>query len=305
MSKVSVIIPSRLDKPASGLRSSFLAETVADCLSKARGDVEVIAVLDGYWPDPPLVEDRRLIQVHHHESLGMRPSIDHGAACANGEWLMKVDDHVMMAEGYDEVLKADCDQDWMIIPRRYRLDPEKWCILESNADAIDYHYLSYPFDVNNKDVGAKGLHGQQWRERTRQRSSVLLDEEMSSQGSCWFMSKRHHAWLGDKDVEHYGNFIQEMQEIGLKTWLGGGKMMLNKKTWYAHLFKGKERGRGYWLSKTDQERGARYAERFWMLDEWKERVHDLRWLIERFAPVPTWPVDLDIAFRVAHEKLAA
>jgi len=25
-----------------------------------------------------------------------------------------------------------------------------------------------------------------------------------------------------------------------------------------------------------------------MGNQWKERVHDLEWLIDRFSPVPTW-----------------
>jgi hypothetical protein len=42
MSRVSVIIPSRNER--------FLAPTVADVLSKAAGEIEVITTLDGYWP---------------------------------------------------------------------------------------------------------------------------------------------------------------------------------------------------------------------------------------------------------------
>src|SRR3989304_3500189 len=28
---------------------------------------------------------------------------------------------------------------------------------------------------------------------------------------------------------------------------------------------------------------------YWMKDSWKEAVHPLSWLIDRFWPVPTWP----------------
>ena len=47
--RVSVIIPSRNER--------FLTKTVIDLLAKAQGDIEIIAVLEGYWPDPPLPED--------------------------------------------------------------------------------------------------------------------------------------------------------------------------------------------------------------------------------------------------------
>jgi hypothetical protein len=44
--------------------------------------------------------------------------------------------------------------------------------------------------------------------------------------------------------------------------------------------------------------------RYWTLDRWAERRRDLRWLIEKFAPVPTWPADLDAAFARAREVFA-
>jgi len=40
-----------------------------------------------------------------------------------------------------------------------------------------------------------------------------------------------------------------------------------------------------------------------MLDLWTERKRDLRWLIEHFSPVPTWPEDLDQAFFEARKRL--
>ncbi len=80
--------------------------------------------------------------------------------------------------------------------------------------------------------------------------------------------------------------------------------MRNKKTWYAHLHKGKKYGRGYHIGKQEMVKGTMFAERYWMLDKWEKRVHDLRWLIEKFAPVPTWPEDLDEAFRRAREVLS-
>ncbi len=288
MPKVSVIIPSRNER--------FLPETVADVLSKARGDLELIVILDGYWPNPPLASDPRLHILHHGTAQGMRPSINAAVGIATGDYLMKLDAHCMLAEGFDETLKADCDQDWIVVPRRYPLDPERW-ILEERTDRkypIDYHYLSYPFE--RPDDPTCGLHGTAWQQRRDARSEILLDEEMSSQGSCWFMSKAHWDRLGPMDVANYGTFQQEFQELGLKTWLGGGRVMVNKKTWYAHLWKGKRYGRGYSFSGARCDEGRTFTNDHWMHDRWRDRMHDLRWLIERFSPVPTWPADLDAAF---------
>lgn len=288
--KLSVVIPSRNER--------FLEPTVRDVLAKARGDVEVIVVLDGYWPQPPLPEDKRLILLHRGAALGMRPGINAAVACSRGDVLMKLDAHCALPEGYDVELTRELADDWVVVPRRYALDPEAWAIQDTGKIPIDYHYLSYPFAP-----GVDGLHGSPWRERSKGREHLEVDDEMSSQGSCWVMTRRHWDRMGPLDVEAYGNFIQEMQEIGLKTWLGGGRMVTNKRTWYAHLHKGPKWGRGYSLRGARHEEGRAYCTRYWMLDQWAERKRDLRWLIDRFAPVPTWPADLDEAFARAREVL--
>ena len=292
MAKVSVIIPSRNEK--------FLPQTVKEVLTKSRGDLDLFVTLDGYWPDPPLPEDPRLHLIHKGKAQGMRPGINSAVSLSRSEFLLKLDGHCMLDEGFDLKLAAECDQDWVVIPRRHRLDADAWKIDDEGRLPIDYHYLSYPFE---RDEVTCGLHGAEWRERAKARKDILLDDEMSSQGSCWFMSRAH--WdrvVGPLDVANYGTFVQEFQEIGCKTWLSGGRVKVNKKTWYAHLHKGTKHGRGYTISRNDHARGVEFTKRFWMLDGgFPHRKHALRWLIERFAPVPTWPKDLDEAFAKARE----
>ena len=296
--RVSVILPSRNEQ--------FLPQTVGSLLGNARGDVEIVAVLEGYWPDPPLPDDPRLIVLHRGRAQGMRPAINAGMECATGEWLMKLDAHCGVSEGWDLVLKAECDADEVVVPRRLRLDPFTWTLTDQHKVPIDAHYLSYPFE--RPGDASCGLHGTKWDARSKARAHVLVDEEMSSQGSCWFTSRRHwEGRLRPMDVVRYGNFIQEFQEIGLRTWLSGGRCLVNKKCWYAHWHKGKH-GRGYFISKSEQAFGADAATRYWMTDAWptsEGRVRTLQWLVERFSPVPGWPADLDAAFRDARARLRA
>ena len=61
MSKLSVIIPSAGER--------FLPETLEDVYANARGDVEAIVVLDGYWPDPPLQDYPDLKVIHNKTCL--------------------------------------------------------------------------------------------------------------------------------------------------------------------------------------------------------------------------------------------
>ena len=277
--RVSVLIPSRNER--------YLPATARDLLAKAGGDVEIIVVLDGYWPDPLPPTDSRVTLIHRPTSLGMRHGINSAASLARGEFLLKSDAHCLFGEGYDIILKADCGPADVIVPRRYSLDGDAWAIKPDRA-AIDYHFLSWAY----RNPLEPGLHGEPWRERTKERASTLIDEEMSSQGSCWFM-KRTHFWdhLGGQSEIGYERFIQEFQEVGLKTWLGpwGGRVLTNKNTWYAHWHKGKSVGRGYHISTAEMVRGRLYSLDHWMCNRWAERGHDLDWLIDRFWPVPTWP----------------
>lgn len=294
--RVSVIIPSRNER--------FLPQTVADVLGQARGDVEVIVCLDGYWPDPPLPADPRLHILHRGDAVGMRDNINAAAAVATGEFLMKLDAHCKLAEGYDVALVADCDQDWVAVPRRYALEPEAWAIDTSNPKyPVDAHYLSYPWE--RPEDPTCGLHGTPWSARRRARADVEIDDEMSSQGSCWFMSRAHFRdRIGTMDTRLYGPFVSEFQELGLKTWLGGGRVVVNKRTWYAHLYKGRKYGRGYALGPSQFAQGPAVTDH-WMFDRWPGRVRDLAWLVEKFWPVPGWPDDWQAVVAARRREVAA
>ena len=86
----------------------------------------------------------------------------------------------------------------------------------------------------------------------------------------------------------YGSFAQEFQEIGNKTWLGGGAVKINKKTFYAHLHKGRKYGRMYSQSRGELIPHINWSANYWMTNQWHQRKYDFDWLIDKFAPVPTW-----------------
>jgi hypothetical protein len=289
MPRVSVIIPSRNER--------FLGPTVRDLLAHARGDLEIVVVLDGYWPDEPLPPDRRVKILHRGTAMGMRPAINAAAEVATGDYLLKCDAHTLWAEGYDLQLLDDYHEaNWVLTLRRHALDAEAWAIDHGNPKyPIDYHFLSYPYERPGDETC--GLHGTEWRERRAARAHVPVDEEMSSQGSAWFMSRAQWRRVGPLDVAHYGTFVQEFQEVGCKTWLGGGAVMVTKNTHYAHLYKGKRYGRGYIRGPSKDHEGQRFCVDFWMNDRpFPGRTRPLRWLVERFWPVPGWPDDLDRVF---------
>jgi len=276
---VSAIIPAR--------NELYLKKTILDLLSKASGQIEVIAYLDGHWPPPgELLSDPRVVYIHVSPSKGMRQGINAGVAIAKGEYILKVDGHCLFSKGYDEVLKADCEDNWVVVPSRKRLDPVKWQVIEDSRPDINYQYLAYPED---KSVwGGKGLQGKEWRDMNEREDlkEKLIDDLMTFQGSCWFLKRDYFYWLELMDEENYGEFAKESQEIGLKAWLSGGRVIRNKKCWYAHWHKTK--GRGYSLNKDQWAKGTEYTNKWMDGKAWHKQPLPIKWLIDKFNP-PTWP----------------
>lgn len=257
--KVSVIIPSRNEK--------YLKKTIEDLLEKARGEIEIIAVLDGYWPDSTeIVEDKRVNYLHFDDSFSMRNNINKGVALARGEFVMKCDAHCMFGEGYDVILKESCEENTIVVPRRYALDPENWKIEERTDDKYPIDYMV--FNENLQGVPIK------------KKNDKEIDNLMTSQGSCWFMRKDYFEFLELMDEKTYGTFWMEMQEVGLKCWLSGGKMIVNKKTWYAHWHK--TEGRGYSLPRDEQDKTRAMVNRWRTETMFSKQKYNLDWLLNKF-----------------------
>jgi glycosyltransferase involved in cell wall biosynthesis len=285
--KVSVVIPARNEQ--------YLQKTVDDIFSKAKGDLEVIAVLDGCWPEPIITDNPNLVLIHNTDARGMRAAINDAARIATGKYIMKADGHCMFAEGFDEILKADCEPNWMVVPSRYSLDADNW---KKGRGPIDYLYITFPY-IAEEQFGL-GMHGKKWLAAEgnmgkesyygleNQRKDILIDDIMAFQGSCWFMHKEYFFdTIGMLDEKWY-NMYQEAQELICKVWLSGGRCVVNKKTWYAHWHK---TGSGYGLSKQAKLQSEKESVEYWMGNHWEGQKLPFEWLIDKFSPVPTWPSD--------------
>lgn len=270
MTKISIIIPSR--------NEPYLNKTVNDLLDKAKEDIDIWVVLDGYWPTE-YSNDPRVNYIHFTEPRGMRNAINSAVAVSRGEILLKTDAHCLFDEGFDVKLKKDIKKNWIVIPRRYPLDPEKWAIEERKDDKYpcDYEYLD-PTD----------LHGVNWKEKRDERKDIMIDEIISAQGSCWVTTREHFNKIGGLDEKKYGTFFLEFQELSFKTWTSGGKVMVNKNTWYSHLHKTK--GRGYSLSSGEREMAVNFMKN-WMEDKaWEGQKIPFKDILKRFMPMPGWKV---------------
>src|SRR3990167_1496670 len=267
---LSVVIPSR---NAGGI--NFCSKTIQDILEKAVTEIEVIVNVDEKWPEP-LLQDKRITYIHPPSPRGLRQGINACVRLARGKYILKTDDHCLFGQGFDKILiDSHLEDNWVQIPRRYALNAEEWKIEEriDNKYPIDYMYLDFPRKGKAHD---DGMHGVPWRERLEERKDIEIDDTPSLQGSCYFMTKNHFDnFLKELDPTNYGHFAQESQEIGFKTWLGGGRMVVNKKTYYAHLHKGHRYGRMYNLDDKDHVRGANWSAEHWLNNQEPGMVHNM------------------------------
>ena len=273
MSKVSIIIPSRNEQ--------FLSKTILDLLAKARGEIEVIAILDGWWIEPVQDPENRVHYIHWTESRGMRAGINAGVAIAKGKYVMKLDAHCMVAEGFDVVLAEVCQDNWVCVPTRQRLDPENWVIDNGGRPPINYLYM---------DRSNDGVNFKEWREKNKDRSldEIKIDDLISCQGSCYFLPRDYFYELELLDEEHYGSFRKDPQEVTFKAWCSGGRCVRVKDTWYAHLHKGNRYGRGYSTNRADWVKGDEYVKRWFTDSAWDKQTKPFAWLMQKFSDMPGW-----------------
>ena len=258
---VSIIIPSR--------NESFLNKTLNSIIENAGSDYEVIVVLEEGKPDD-LIDHERIRYLHNPEAVGMRVAINQGAKEAKGKYLMKCDAHCAFGKEFDLRMIEDCKENWVMVPRRYGVDKRNWT--RDKSKIYEFQYITRPDDPRYVFKGAD------WPEYGV-RANKKLVAIMTTQGSCWFMHKSWFEKIGGLDDKGYGSMGREAQEISLKTWGNGGKLILTRRTWYAHKKK-RVVERGY-------KRIPRTQAREHLIETYKDS-DELKQLVKRFAPVPGW-----------------
>lgn len=256
--RLSIIIPS--------FKDPYIHKTIDSILANAETDFEIIVVLDGYWQ--PFIDNPRIRLVHLGKNRGMREAINAGVRVARGEYLMRTDEHCMFAKGWDKEIISNIKDNEIMTARRYFLDPEKWEVMD--LPPVDYEKLVI------QDLGdLKKFTGQPWRSRTKERKDIMIDETMAMQGSFWIMKR---SWwdkvIGELQTEGYGTMYQDSHEMVFKTWQNGGRLMVNKNTWFAHKHVSFKRTHNY--GRKDYEPCLKYA-----YDKWQDYYQEIRqkWLV--------------------------
>jgi hypothetical protein len=167
----------------------------------------------------------------------------------------------MFGKGFDSIILETIQDNWIVTARRYKLDPVKWKIMPN--EPIDYEKLI----IKEEPRKFAGVH---WKNRGKVRKDIAIDETMMMQGSCWIMPRKWwDSVIVKLDSEGYGTLYQDTTEMIFKTWRAGGKLMVNKNTWFAHKHRSFNRTHQYSITKAREN--FEYALNLWMPDYEKVR----------------------------------
>jgi len=309
MKDLSILIPAR--------NEMFLSRTIEDILANIEADTEVIAVLDGAWVNPPIPQNERVNVIYLPESIGQRAATNIACKLSKAKYVMKIDAHCSFDKGFDrkmiEAFKTVGDNvtmvptmrnlwafDWKCYHcgfKKYQGPTPEKCEQCGKGDKLRRKMMwvgkerpqsnSYCFDAEP--------HFQYFNEYTKRPEYIKdlqdfgLTKTMSLQGSCWMLTRDKYWELNICD-ENFGSWGSQGIEVAVKTWLSGGQVLVNHKTWYAHMFRtqGGDFGFPYPISIKDQDKAKHLAKNLFFNNNWDKQIYPLSWLVEKFWPVKGW-----------------
>ncbi|MHA1303719.1 MAG: glycosyltransferase family 2 protein [Candidatus Heimdallarchaeaceae archaeon] len=314
MRELTIVIPARNEE--------FLINTIEDILKNKRANTEIIVGIDGEWKHKLIIENPDVTIIYYPNSIGQRAITNQCVKLARGKYIMKVDAHCSFDEGFDQKMldafKETGDNvamvpfmrnlhvyDWKCYKCGKRIYQDKGNICPVCGTKMKKKMLwkprrgtwnsAYCFDPTPKFQ----YHSSQ---KIKQREMGDIVETMSLQGSCFMVTKEKYHELNLCD-ENFGSWGSQGIEVACKFWLSGGKVLCNRKTWYAHCFRTKSVfGFPYKLSGRQVEHAKTLAKHLFFKQKWPKQIHPLSWLVEKFWPVKGWE-DKDLQDLKDKEKL--
>ena len=304
-----------LDVLIAARNEQFLGQTIGDVLAHAHSKTRVIAILDGNWPVVPIPDDPRVILVHHSESIGQRAAVNEAARISRARYLMKLDAHCSVEDGFDaKLIAADAEldrPDVTQIPGQRNLHVYNQRCVACGTET----YQCPPLTACGKCGGAieqvmvwqpkRGSMTTAWRFtpepkfaywnsfRRRPDAQPDIHDVMTSLGACFFMRRARFEEIGglDESIGSWGSFGIE---IALKSMLSGGRHVVNRRTWFAHFFRVGGLHFPYPITGAAQEAARERSRTLWFTNSWPGQTLPLSAVLEKFWPIDGW-TEADLA----------
>jgi glycosyltransferase involved in cell wall biosynthesis len=305
MYDLTIIIPAR--------KEEFLGRTIEDILQNIEAKTEVIAILDGYLPDPTLKFDPRVTVIYNPVAVGQRAASNQAVRLCKSKYVMKVDAHCAFDKGFDRKMLeafAEVENNVTMVPLMRNLHAFDWicedghrryqspsgvcetCGKETKKDVVWY---AKPSPQNVAFRFDKTMHFQYWGDWQNRHPEKLV-ETMSIQGSCFMLTRERYLAL-DICSEEFNSWGQQGVEVAMKTWLSGGRVLANRDTWYAHMFRtrGGDFGFPYDNPQDKVNQNRELSREMFQKDKWPLAVRKFQWILDKFNP-PDWGLSKGICY---------
>lgn len=300
---LSILIPAR--------NEMFLARTVEDILEKKRGKTEILVGLDGEWANPGVPDHKDVKIVYVAKSIGQRAMTNRLASLSQAKYVAKADAHCAFDEGFDVKLMDKMQDNYTMVPIMKNLHAFDWKCMQCGKKTYQGPTPTSCEDCDNKTNFKRKMywfakpspqsksycfdsepHFQYFNEFTKRPEGKPVDgltESMSLQGS-FFMLTREKYWELDISSETFPSWGSQGIEVACKTWLSGGRVVVNHDTWYGHMFRtqGGDFGFPYPQSGRGVSKAKEHARNIFYENKWEGQILPLSWLLEKFWPVRGW-----------------
>jgi glycosyltransferase involved in cell wall biosynthesis len=253
----------------------YLEKTIDSLYKNAVGPIEFIVAFDGFEPTKRPVDIK---YVAFCPRVGVRAAMNQMAAMAEGEFLLRIDAHCTITEGWDARMKESCLPKTTVAADIDRLIPETW-----QGEGFDAGM--WAFDEN---IDLKMVRGWKLPEHR------LLEEEMlCTMGQGYMIPREYYLECGGCDEDHgvYGDLGAEWS---LKTWLTGGRTIMRTDVVCTHLFRP-----GQTIFTIDQDMRERSKKRLY--DEWvvgNRGSKPFWWLLNKFDHYAGWSKDAKLQLQM-------
>ena len=194
MSDLTIVITSK--------NEPYLERTIDDVLDHSEMGVKIFAEEDS--------------------GIGQRAMLNKLARQVKTKYLMKLDAHCSLSQGFDRVLLSKMEDNMIMAPYLFPLDVKEWQVKPSPKTS------AYCFDTNLV-----------MQYHTEAENNEPVNETMCLQGSAWLMTVENY-WKWNVCDESLGSWGMQGTELGISAWTNGGKCVTNKLAYYGHLFREKE-----------------------------------------------------------------
>src|SRR3990167_4497085 len=237
--RLSILIPARNEE--------FLQKTIDDVFEHSETDTQVLVGLDGWHTK---IKKRPNLRIFRKSSpIGQRAMQNYLARQSNAKFLMKLDAHCSLSQGFDKAMIEimEANPNIVLVPALGNLHVYDWLCPKSHRT------YQGKVDKCSQCDSTKLVKDLVWKIESKLYSDFYFDKDLifqfgdvdnfemlhetkAIQGSGFLVSRKNYFDWNLCD-ESWGSWGQAGIEMILKVWNNGSRVMCTRKAFMGHMFR--------------------------------------------------------------------